>query len=61
MNGDGNCLFRAIAYQVYGEEDMYHFLREKCMDYIFACRGYFKDFIDRTIDGSVELYCERKR
>ena len=40
---------------------MYGFLREKCMDYILACKDYFKDFIDRDVDGSIELYCERKR
>jgi len=36
---------------------MYHFLREKCMDYILVCKDYFKNFIDRGIDGSIEQYC----
>ena len=58
---DGNCLFRSVAYQVYGEENMYHFMRQKCMDYIIVCRDYFKDFIDRDIDGNIEEYCLRKR
>ena len=61
MEGDGNCLFRAVAFQIYGDQDMCYFLREKCMDYIYACREYFKDFIDSDIDGSVEIYCERKK
>jgi len=54
-------LFRAVAFQLYGEEKLYRFLREKCMDYVLACRDYFKNFIDRVIDGSIEQYCERKR
>ena len=61
MDSDGNCLFRAVAFQVYGEEEMYHFLREKCMDYVLACKDYFKDFIDVDIDGTIEIYCDRKR
>lgn len=40
---------------------MCHFLREKCMDYIFACKDYFKDFVDRDIDGCIDAYCDRKR
>ena len=31
------------------------------MDYIYACRDYFKDFIDRDVHGSVEQYIEQKR
>ena len=60
MESDGNCLFRAVAYQVYGEQDMCYLLRERCMEYVLASRDYFKDFIDTTIDGSIELYCQRK-
>ena len=44
----------SVAYQLYGEEEMHSFVREKCMDYILACRDYFKDFVDRDIDGSIE-------
>jgi OTU domain-containing protein 5 len=40
---------------------MYHFLRERCLDYVFACKDYFKDFIDVRIDGTIDNYCERKR
>lgn len=60
MDSDGNCLFRAVAYQVYGDQDMCYFLRERCMEYVLASKDYFKDFIDTTIDGSIELYCQRK-
>ena len=60
MDSDGNCLFRAVAYQVYGDQDLCFFLRERCMLYVLASKDYFKDFIDTTIDGSIELYCQRK-
>ena len=61
MDSDGNCLFRAVAFQVYGEQELHYFLRERCMDYILACQDYFKDFIDTGIDGTIQNYCERKR
>ena len=57
---DGNCLFRAVAFQIYGDEDLCHFLREKCMEYVLACGDYFKDFIDRDVHGSIENYCAHK-
>lgn len=47
QDGDGNCLFRAVAFQVYGDENLHTLLREKCMDYVLECHDYFKNFIDR--------------
>ena len=43
---DGNCLFRAIAFQVYGDEGYHELVRAKCMRYIEVERDYFGDFID---------------
>ena len=35
MEGDGNCLFRAISDQVYnGDDSHYDLIRQSCMDYI---------------------------
>eukprot|EP00347_Sterkiella_histriomuscorum_P013052 403366200 len=58
---DGNCLFRAIAYQAYGDEDEHRLVRQKCMDYILSEKEYFKDFIIGGNDSSVEAYVNRKR
>ncbi|KAK7256948.1 hypothetical protein RIF29_30565 [Crotalaria pallida] len=35
--GDGNCLFRAVADQVYGGSELYDLVRQKCIDYMFGC------------------------
>lgn len=59
--GEGNCLFRAIAYQAYGDEDLHKLVRQKCMDYILSEKEYFKDFIIGGNDSSVEAYVQRKR
>lgn len=34
MVGDGNCLFRAVADQVYGDPELYDLTRQMCMDYM---------------------------
>ena len=34
MQEDGACLFRAIADQVFGDQDMHDQVRENCMDYL---------------------------
>ncbi len=34
MEEDGSCLFRAVADQVYGDQDMHAVTRKHCMDYI---------------------------
>ena len=58
---DGNCLFRSVAFQIYGDEESHMLLRTKCMDYILANRDYFKDYIDLDKYMSIEHYCEIKR
>ena len=34
--GDGNCLFRSAAEQIYGDEEMHAVVRKKCMDYLVS-------------------------
>ena len=36
---DGACLFRAVADQVYGDEEMHSTIRCHCMDYIVRALG----------------------
>ena len=36
MSEDGACLFRAIADQVYGDQDMHDIVRKNCMDYLVS-------------------------
>ena len=61
VDGDGNCLFRAVAYQMYGDVELHEMVREKCMDYILANRNQFIAFIDTDEDETIEEYCDRKR
>lgn len=55
VQGDGNCLFRAVSDQVYGNENFHMIIREKCMDYIQAEREFFEKFIEGNFDKYIEM------
>jgi hypothetical protein len=60
VDGDGNCLFRAIAHQVYGN-DAFHFLvRQKCLDYMESEASFFSQFVVGGMT-TFPLYLEAKR
>jgi len=58
MEGDGNCMFRAVALQVWGDQEEHAQVRKSCMDHMEACRDYYKDFIDSE---DFSQYIARKR
>lgn len=45
MTGDGNCLFRAVADQVYGDAEMHDEVRSRCMDYMEKEREHYSQFV----------------
>ncbi|RWR83552.1 hypothetical protein CKAN_01231000 [Cinnamomum micranthum f. kanehirae] len=57
MVEDGNCLFRAVADQVYGDSEDYDLTRQMCIDYMERERDHFSQF---TTEGFTS-YCKRKR
>ncbi|KAJ7529941.1 hypothetical protein O6H91_15G072000 [Diphasiastrum complanatum] len=57
MAEDGNCLFRAVADQVYGDPEMYDETRQLCIDYMETERDHFSQFVTE----SFTTYCKRKR
>ncbi|KAI3794764.1 hypothetical protein L1987_37401 [Smallanthus sonchifolius] len=57
MNEDGNCLFRAVADQVYGDSEAYDLARQMCIDYMERERDHFSQFITEGFTS----YCKRKR
>ncbi len=61
MEGDGNCLFRAISLQVYGDCTMHMDVRRDCLDYMERDAKHFRDFV--IYDGHEEFneYVARKR
>jgi OTU domain-containing protein 5 len=57
MLEDGNCLFRAVADQVYGDSESYDVTRQMCMDYMEHERDHFSQFITEGFTS----YLKRKR
>eukprot|EP00730_Choanoeca_flexa_P013798 TRINITY_DN5721_c0_g1_i2.p1 TRINITY_DN5721_c0_g1~~TRINITY_DN5721_c0_g1_i2.p1 ORF type:complete len:471 (+),score=107.90 TRINITY_DN5721_c0_g1_i2:102-1514(+) len=50
MTGDGACLFRAVAYHVYSDQDMHGTVREACINYMRANRDHFSQFVTCDFD-----------
>ena len=46
VSGDGNCLFRSVAHQVYGDDVHHGIVRRKCMDYMDAEHAFFEPYIE---------------
>jgi OTU domain-containing protein 5 len=57
MTGDGACLFRAIADQVYGDQELHDMVRKNCMDHIGRSRDHFSQYVTEDFDE----YIARKR
>ena len=41
VEGDGNCMFRAVCDQIYGNDDGYQAIRSICIDYIQLEKEFF--------------------
>ena len=57
MKSDGACLFRAVADQVHGDQEMHKIVRENCMDYMVKNEEFFSKFIPEGFNE----YIQRKR
>lgn len=57
MGEDGACLFRAVADQVYGDQEMHTAVRKLCMDYMAKNSDYYSQYVTEDF----EKYIQRKR
>ncbi|GAU93485.1 hypothetical protein RvY_05420 [Ramazzottius varieornatus] len=57
MKEDGACLFRAVADQVMGDEEMHDMVRQQCLDYMERNEDYFSQYITEDF----QQYIRRKR
>ena len=57
MGEDGACLFRAVADQVYADEDMHSLVRRLCCDYMTKNTDYFSQYVTEDFGQ----YVSRKR
>uniref|UniRef100_M4B3T6 ubiquitinyl hydrolase 1 n=1 Tax=Hyaloperonospora arabidopsidis (strain Emoy2) TaxID=559515 RepID=M4B3T6_HYAAE len=45
IEGDGNCLFRSVSHQIYGEDCHHALVRAACMDYMESEKEYFEPYV----------------
>lgn len=57
MGEDGACLFRAVADQVYGDQEMHSTVRQNCVDYMAKNNDFYKQFVTEDFT----MYLNRKR
>lgn len=57
MGEDGACMFRAVADQIYGDQEMHASIRKLCMDYMAKNSDYYSQYVTEDFDK----YVERKR
>jgi len=45
ITGDGNCLFRAVAKMIYGDQEAHELVRSECCDFMIRHQPNFEPFI----------------
>eukprot|EP00049_Salpingoeca_infusionum_P018561 m.357785 g.357785 ORF g.357785 m.357785 type:complete len:400 (-) comp17939_c0_seq1:1396-2595(-) len=55
MEGDGACLFRAIAYHVFGDQEYHGDVRAACIEYMRANRAHFAPFVSTDFDEYLRI------
>ncbi|PSK38075.1 hypothetical protein B9Z65_1266 [Elsinoe australis] len=60
IRGDGNCLFNALADQIYGSQDRHHEIRARVIDYMREHADYYKQFLDVHPGGGTRRNPKRK-
>jgi hypothetical protein len=58
QEGDGNCLFRAVSLQVYGDSSMHEDVRQQCLDFMARDVEHFGQFV---VGEDFGAYIARKR
>ena len=61
VDGDGNCLFRAVSFQAYGSENKHKIVRKKCLQYIGLEKEYFANFIPGGLDYIDEYIAKKSK
>lgn len=57
MDADGNCLFRSVAHQIYGDPGRYDSVRQAVCDYMESNRSMF----EHAVAGDFDVYLSRMR
>ena len=61
MEADGNCLFRSISDQLYGNDSQHLKLRSEILEFMVSHTAHFELFWDDEEDSTFETYITRMR
>ncbi|KAM7535989.1 hypothetical protein Aperf_G00000100343 [Anoplocephala perfoliata] len=50
VHGDGACLFRSVAHQVFGDEEKHDVIRKQVVDYMTKNREHFSQYVTEDFD-----------
>ena len=54
IEGDGNCLFRALAYTIYKTQDMHIKMREMLASFLLKNKLEFQPFLSIPVEDHVQ-------
>ncbi|MES1908094.1 MAG: hypothetical protein MHM6MM_001096 [Cercozoa sp. M6MM] len=57
MRGDGNCLFRAVSFLVYGDQAHHEVVRRSCVGYMRCESHFFRNYVDSDSEADFDTYC----
>ena len=57
MADDGNCMFRAVADQIAGDEEKYAVFRKNCIKYILENKDDYIPFMEEGV--TIDQYCKK--
>ena len=61
VEGDGNCLFRSVSHQVYGDDKHHGLARRSVADYMSLERPFFQSFVEGDGDAFDRYIAEKRR
>uniref|UniRef100_K3WER0 ubiquitinyl hydrolase 1 n=1 Tax=Globisporangium ultimum (strain ATCC 200006 / CBS 805.95 / DAOM BR144) TaxID=431595 RepID=K3WER0_GLOUD len=61
IEGDGNCLFRSVSHQVYGDDRHHAVVRAMCMDYMESEKEYFEPYVVGDMEAFLRYLNYKRR
>lgn len=60
IEADGNCLFRALSFSMYGTEDHYASIRQKIVKHVIDNWSFYSSFIIGDTSYNISITDEKK-
>lgn len=61
IEGDGNCLFRSVSHQVYGDDRHHALSRRACADYMEVENQFFQSFVEGYNEEFARYIAEKRQ